>query len=300
MRRTATIIGDTSAFHLGSRVNYAKFSALAAEKYDVLQHIPYDAFGTKFIGYHEFRKKLEASCWLKGCLESDVFIVHGEGLTERRDDYVYPYLYFSRLGKELGKESQLVNFCMYEGKPFAGFLADFDYMACRDRLTREHLEGLGFRPELSFDCCVLGGGIRAHLESDGTVSAIRGRHKPAAAVMAKFNAVKYNCAWQWDSKGAVSCGSLEEYLDRISRSSFAISTSFHGNIFAYLAGIPFVSLDRGNRKYESVEIDVLPEEWRNISPERCAVMAAGGRGELRGHFMRTYPSLVKRAMLNVR
>ncbi len=233
-------------------------------------------------------------------METGLFIVHGEGLTENHFNYAYPYLYFSKLGKEMGIESHLVNFSMFEGEPFRGLLDDFDYLACRDVITHTHLKGLGFRPKLSFDCCILKDDIQDYNKHNGTVSAIRGRNKPEKEVLENFKSIKYNCAWQWNSKDSISYETFKEYLMEIKKSMFVLSTSFHGNIFAYMAGVPFICLYNSNKKYEAMKIELLPDGGKEIRLDNYQEWSSDNkREEIRQYFLYKYPSLVKRAMLNV-
>ena len=174
-KKTATIIGDTSSFHLGSMTNYSEFRKLVDSKYEIVQEIPYNAFSLDFQDYSSFEHKLEKSRWVKGIKKSDVLIVHGEGLTERCEPYVFPLLYFSRIAKTMGSQSQLVNFSMYDVKPFLPFLKEFDYLAPREVVTKCLLENYGLKCALSFDCCILSKADMNLQESDGTVVAIRGR-----------------------------------------------------------------------------------------------------------------------------
>jgi exopolysaccharide biosynthesis predicted pyruvyltransferase EpsI len=50
---------------------------------------------------------------------------------------------------------------------------------------------------------------------------------------------------------------------QISNSQVALSTSFHGNIISFLSGIPFISLDRSNKKYEALDEELLPKEGKD-------------------------------------
>ncbi len=63
--KKVTIIGDTSQFHLGSKVNYTQFIKLVEKKYEIVQHIPYGAFGTDYLNFTTFKKKLKESRWWK-------------------------------------------------------------------------------------------------------------------------------------------------------------------------------------------------------------------------------------------
>jgi len=290
-----TIVGDTSMFHLGSRCNYTEFRKLVNNKYKIIQEIPYDAFGTDFIAFDGFFKKIKKTKWWDNLCKSNLIIVHGEGLTEKCEDYVYPYLYFSKIGGILGIKSHLVNFSMYEAEPFIDLLENFSYMACRDILTHEHLRDLGFDPELSFDCCVLGVNLERKIEHDGSVALIKGRHSFDERLARKFGApIRYNCCWTWE-KEAISLPSIKDYVDCISNSQVTLSTSFHGNILSFLSGIPFISIDRSNKKYQALDIELLPKNKTEIlrNPRK-----ADNRKVIQVHYNNIINKLRERAILN--
>ena len=96
-QKNVTIIGDTSSFHMGSYVNYKNFKKLVNTKYNVLQEIHYKAFGIDFSSFNDFYKELKKSKWMDGLKKSDIFIVHGEGLTEKKEDFAFKYLYFCKI-----------------------------------------------------------------------------------------------------------------------------------------------------------------------------------------------------------
>lgn len=290
-----TIVGDTSRFHLGSRFNYTEFCKLVNNKYRVIQEIPYDSFGTDFISFDDFFKKVKRTKWWGGLCESKLIIVHGEGLTEKCEDYVYPYLYFSKIGKVLGIDSHLVNFSMYEAEPFIELLRNFSYLACRDVLTQEHLRNLGFDPELSFDCCVLGINIERKTGHDGSVALIKGRYGFDEKLARKLGTpIKYNCCWTWEGE-AVSLPSIRDYIDCISNSQVTLSTSFHGNIISFLSGIPFTSLDKSNKKYQALDTELLPKNKIEILRNPGE---SDNRRMIQIHYNNIIGKLRKRAILN--
>lgn len=291
--KKVTIIGDTSKFHLGSKLNYEQFKKLAESKHTIIQEIPYDAFGIKFIEYSDFFDKLKKSKWWKKIKESDILIVHGEGLTEKHDDYIYPYLYFSNISSYLGIESQLVNFSMFEAKPFLDLVKNFDYIATRDILTQKHLFENGIDSELSFDCCILATAI-ANAQNNSHIAIISGRNTIEDKILNKFrNTVRYDCCWGEEKK---KHNSLLEYLDEIKLAKFTLSTSFHGNIVSYLSGIPFISLDDSNLKYKALDIEFLPEEIRS---DKEKLMNPKNRQRIYEHYKNIYEKLLKRAKLNI-
>jgi len=298
-KETVTIVGDTSSFHLGSKTNYEAFRLLVRQSCEVLQEIPYNAFGVDFISFDAFLSNLKRSRWWSTLIKSDRFIVHGEGLTEKHADYVYPYLYFSRIAKLLGKESWLVNFSMYEGELFSNLLSDFSYLACRDVLTQQHLQRLGFDSELSFDCCVLSVPFQPYTKSNGKISAIAGRNAPPIfGSDCSYEVIPYNACWEWKRADAVSLPSFIHYADTIRHTVGVLSSSFHGNVLAYLSGVPFLSLDRSNKKYEALEVELLPDglgiDLRDIKHWEEK------RESVYGHFSRLHASLVERAKRNVK
>ncbi len=295
-KKIVTIIGDTSSFHLGSKTNYFAFRGLVKENYVIIQEIPYDAFGVDYISFSKFFVSLKHSLWWEGINKSDILIVHGEGLTEKHESYVYPYLYFSCIAKILRKESWLVNFSMYEGKPFSKLLANFSYIACRDIITQKHLKSLGFNTVLSFDCSVLSMPVRLYSESDGSIALIRGRNEPNKLIAR--NTTKYNACWQWNDKNAISLDSFNAYANRIRYAQGVLSTSFHGIILAYLSGVPFLSLDNNNKKYYAMEIELLPWKERNISDNLKKWRRE--RQNINKYFFSLYPLLVKRARNNIK
>src|SRR3989344_1560552 len=298
--KKVTIIGDTSNFHLGSKLNYTEFRKLITVKHNILQEIPYDTFGVEFIPFSKFFYDIKKSKWWKGLENSDILIVHGEGLTEKRDNYVYPYLYFSQIAGELGIDSWLVNFSMYEIEPFLDFVKQFSYIACRDILTHKHLSDYDIDAILSFDCCVLDVKKQEYEEGDGTIIAIRGRKSIDQLIIDKFEkCVKLNCCWQWD-KDALSLPSVYSYIERIGKSDFVLSTSFHGNIFSYLAGVPFISLDYSNKKYLALKLELLPDKGNFITLENNKIFDNAFRKEIYDYYQNLRGKLIKRARLNCR
>jgi hypothetical protein len=296
-RRKVTIIGDTSKFHLGSQTNYNAFLNMLQKDYEVVQQIPYDEFGLQLIPYRRFFRNLKKSKWLVGLISSDIFIIHGEGLTEKSENFSYHYLYFTRIAKEMGKESWVVNFSMFEGEGFAEFLNEASYLACRDILTKKHLNNLGIYPRLSFDCCVLEHVVRSYREHDGSVAAVKGKNIVKPELLKKFkNINKYNSSWKWEYEDSTSLPDAESYITEISKSKFVLTSSFHGGIFAYLSGIPFIFTDTSNPKYKALEIELL-SPWKKLIPEE---INENLRGLINQHFIDIYPSLIRRAKLNLR
>lgn len=295
MSKIVTIIGDTSRFHQGSRMNYTQFRKLISEKYDIIQEIPYDAFGVEYIEYQSFMSRLMKSEWWKGLEESNILVVHGEGLTEKQENFTYHLIFFSWIAKHMGIESWLVNFSMFEAAPFLPYLREFTYIACREGLTFYHLAFLGLKPELSFDCSLLGLPISPYSPDDGSVAVIRGRHLPNKESLHDFrHPVKYNCCWEWEDE-AVSLPTINNYTERISNSNLTLSTSFHGNIISYLSGIPFISLNKTNPKYSALDIELLPHDLeiplRNI-------LGPGVRRRIHDYFTSILDDLRARARLN--
>lgn len=296
-RRKVTIIGDTSRFHLGSETNYHAFLNLLQQDYEVVQQIPYDEFGLQLIPYREFCRNLKRSKWQTGLTSSDVFIIHGEGLTEIRKDFSYHYLYFTKIAKEMGKESWVVNFSMFEGEGFAELLDEASYLACREVLTREHLNKLGIYPNLSFDCCVLDHSVRPYSRHNESIAAIKGRDIIDPEFLRKFERVRrYNSSWEWEYGDSTSLPDAGSYIEKISKSKFLLSSSFHGGIFAFLAGIPFIFTDTSNLKYRALEIELL-SPWNKLAPEEIDDSL---RELINQHYVDIYPSLVQRAKLNLR
>ena len=70
--KKVTIIGDTSNFHLGSKLNYTEFRKLITVKHNILQEIPYDTFGVEFIPFSKFFYDIKKSKWWKGLENSDI------------------------------------------------------------------------------------------------------------------------------------------------------------------------------------------------------------------------------------
>ncbi len=295
-KKTVTIIGDTSSFHLGSRTNYFAFRRLVKKDYSIIQEIPYDAFGVDYVSFSRFLISLKQSLWWEGINRSDILIVHGEGLTEKHESYVYPYLYFSSIAKLLKKESWLVNFSMYEGKPFSRLLSKFSYIACRDIITQKHLKSLGLNAVLSFDCSVLSMSVRPYSESNGSVALIRGRNEPNDFIAR--NTIKYNACWKWTDKNAISLASFRNYADRIRYAQGVLSTSFHGTILAYLSGVPFLSLDESNKKYRAMELELLPWKEKNILNN--FKKWGEERQRINKYFLSLHPLLIKRARNNIK
>jgi len=250
--------------------------------------------------FQEFFDQIKISHWWDGITYSDILIVHGEGLTEKKEDYVYPYLYFSRIAKKTGVESWLVNFSMYEGESYLDLLKQFSYVACRDMLTYNHLSKLGISPELSFDCSILASGVEEHTDHNDTVAAIRGRNVIDETVLQEFERlVKYNCCWQWNSKDAKSYPNIHNYIHEIKKSRFTLSTSFHGGIISYISGIPFISLDSSNKKYLALNLELLPENAKDMDPRtylKCC--DSENRKRVHDHYLKIYDNLKKRTLLN--
>jgi hypothetical protein len=293
-KKKVTIIGDTSSFHSGSELNYNEFRNLIRRNYEILNEIPYNAFGVDFIDYSSFFSMLKKSRWWSGVSKSDILIVHGEGLTEKHDDYVYPYLYFSKIANKMGIKSWLVNFSMYEALPFLDLVKRFDYIASRDILTQSHLKEYGIDSELSFDCCVLASDVNRYTKSDGHIAMIRGRNALEEKLDGLNNVVKYNCCWKWDDKNVVTFPSFLDYKDMLKKAKFSLSTSFHGNILSYLSGILFISLDKSNRKYLALDMELLPKGF-NLNTIN---IDENVRKAVNEHFLKLYCDLRKRALLN--
>lgn len=298
--KKVTIIGDTSKFHLGSKLNYCEFRKLVSTKYDILQEIPYNAFAVNYIPFQEFFDQIKISHWWDEITYSDILIVQGEGLTEKKEDYVYPYLYFSRIAKEIGVESWLVNFSMYEGESYLDLLKQFSYIACRDTLTYNHLSKLGISPELSFDCSILASGVEEHTGHNDTISAIRGRNAIDERILHGFERlIKYNCCWQWDSKDARSYPHIHDYVSEMKKCRFTLSTSFHGGIISYMSGIPFISLDSNNKKYLALNLELLPKDARDMDPKiYLRWCGSENRKRVHDHYLKIYDNLKKRTLLN--
>lgn len=297
MESKALIIGDTSKFHIGSKANYSEFRKLVRKKYEITGEIPYDAFGTQFEDFRTFFSKFKKSRWWEEVENSDILIVHGEGLTEKYAAYTYYYLYFSKIAKRLGIKSHLVNCSMYESDPYLCLVRDFDYIASRDILTKRHLQSRGIYSELSLDCSILSSEIPAHSVSDGHVALIRGRNTINEDCLEGIkNIRRYDCCWKWDKdQKAVKLPAFHDYIAELKRARFSMTTSFHANITSCLAGIPFISMDFGNPKYIALDLELLPKEIR----DPAGLMGISNRKEIYNHYKSIYPKLVSRAKLNV-
>lgn len=322
-RKKVVIIGNTSKFHLMTRLNYGQFSKLVHSKYDVLHEETIEDFlkiiktanrqspwvllknaGIRFIKYPSTSKLLmliKKTNWWHKLLNSDIIIVHGEGMTESATLGAYYYLCFSEIARELSKESWLVNFSMYEAEPFVKLLRQFSFIACRDILTYEHLKELKINTRLSFDCCILGTGIENYVDHNNTIAALKGANDLLSKNTMRNlpNIVKYNCCWRWKDNNAISYSGIQEYIDEIKKSMFSLSSTFHGNILSYICGIPWVSLDNKNKKYHSLDIELLPKQGENIT--LCNYRKFGsndGRKRIRDHFVNSFYKLKERALLN--
>lgn len=294
--KRALIIGDTSKFHLCTNQNYFNFRNLVEKKYKITGEIPYNEFGINFIDYKSFVSNLNRSEWGEVIKNSDVFIVHGEGLTEKHADYVYPYLYFSKIARERGLESHLVNFSMYESDPFLYLVKQFDYVASRDILTQEHLISRGIDSQLSFDCTLLSAPLQDYTIGDGHVALIRGRNEIVEGQLDENNYVRYNCCWKWErGDNILTLNSFQEYLSNLRNAKFSLTTSFHANIISFMSGIPFISLDRSNPKYLALDREILPNKLRDPNE----LKNRKNRKRIFDHYQSIYPELVRRAKLNV-
>lgn len=286
-KTTATIIGDTSRFHQGSEANYRAFRSLVSKQFQIIQDIPYTAFGTAPLSYEDFLAVLRASDWWEGVNRSDWLIVHGEGLTEAAAQWAFPYLYFGPLATQLGKTSALVNFSMFDVEPYADLVAQFAYLACRESETHRRLTDQGFRPELSFDCIVLSQTIQAHVPGDGSIAALRGRNAIPRDILGQHpDVVRYNACWVWSDPDAVSCATFADYAQRVRTAERVLTTSFHGIILAMLAGVPFSVLVHNNPKYAALADELEPPS-QNL-----------GREDWHAHISRLWPHLSARAERN--
>lgn len=315
-QRKVTIWGDTSQVHFFAKYNYLQFRKLVATNFEIIQEIP-DRFFQKdpdFVKlawwrYHrlprlawsmyrrcpisipKYLNLVRRSSYWKRMEQSDIIIVHGEGLTEKANNSAACLIAVSLMAKELGKECWLVNFSMFDAEPFVEMLRDFSYIACRDKFTHHHLTSLGIEAELSFDCCILGTHDPEYSQHDGSVSVIRGRHAPDDAIMDRLvNPVKYDVAWKWKTDDAVTLPSVTEYSRRINKSRFTASTSFHGNIMAFASGVPFLTFDDANKKYQALRHELLPSHGEQFVLSNLNWI---GKDETRKRVYDHYMSLVE-------
>ncbi len=294
--KNALVIGDTSSFHLCSNQNYLEFRKLVKQKYNIVGEIPYNEFGTVRIDYPLFVSNLKESKWHEAIQKAGIFIVHGEGLTEKQADFAYHYLYFSRIAKERDLESHLVNFSMFEVDPFLELVKNFDYVACRDIITHRLLKSRKIDSELSFDCAILSSPLQGSISDDGHIALIRGRNEIPLRFSDNENYVKYNCCWSWEvGSNAVTYSSFQEYLPALRNARFSLTTSFHANIISFLSSIPFISLDKTNPKYLALDLELLPNDLRNPDSLRNPK----NRMHIQEHYKLIYPELKRRAKLNL-
>ena len=296
-RRKALVIGNTSKFHLGSKTNYSEFIKLAKSKYDLNGEISYDFFGIEFMDFKTFTSILRESKWWEKAESSDVFLVHGEGLTEKHNAYTYHYLYFSWLAKKMKKESHLVNFSMYESDNYLNLLKNFDYIASRDILTKRHLQSRGIDSELAFDCCVLSSEFPGYTETDGHIALIRGRNWINEDLIKDISEKsRYNCSWDWETEDKIERHTFKDYTSKLNKARFSMTTSFHANIISYMSGIPFISLDTTNPKYLSLDLELLPAKLRD--PNK--LMDKSNRKLVYMHYKMILHDLIRRAQLNIK
>ena len=295
--KKATVIGDTSQFHLGSKTNYKEFRKLVRTKYEIIGEIPYNAFSLDFQEYAEFYNQLSSSRWWDMVEASDCLVVHGEGLTERCEPYTFPFIYFSKVARQLGSQSQLVNFSMYDVAPFREYLKLFDYIACREVVTQEKLKEEGIDAVLSFDCSLLSRNAPAEANEANHIAAMRGRNAFETSSFERRDGSvrRYNCCWKWDESG-ITLDNLEKYIHEISKSEFVLSTSFHGNIFSFLSGVPFVILDEQNPKYRALEKELYPER---TSFHKSRLPTRAEANSINDYFKEIFPALVRRARRNI-
>lgn len=321
--RKATVWGDTSRVHLVAGHNYLEFRKLVAGKFEILQEISHRCFRNDFaqlarwryprfprilwsmyrqcpVKIPKFLNLVRRSQYWDGMQESDVIIVHGEGLTEKANNSACCLLAISQLAKELGKECWLVNFSMFDAEPFVGFLRKFDYIACRDSMTHRHLASLGIDAELSFDCCVLGTEMPEYSADDGSVAVIRGRRRLEDELLSEFDKpVKFDAAWRWKTDDVRSCADVDQYCCEINKSRFSLSTSFHGNILSFLAGVPFITFEDKNKKFEAVRRELLPGEGREfVLQNRDWIGKGDTRRMVYDHYLSIVDTLKLRAKRN--
>jgi len=295
-KKTVTIIGNTSSFHLGSSTNYSEFRKLVCSKYQIIQEIPYNSFHLDFQDYFSFKDELENSQWIQGLKESDILVVHGEGLTEKCEPFVFPFMYFSRIAKAMGSQSQLVNFSMFDIEPFLPFLKDFDYLAPREIITQDKLKQHRLESTLAFDCCILSRNDILQGQGDGHIAAIRGRapFSPEKLVNRNKKTKRYDCCWSWEK--SLEFSSLDDYLNEISKADFAFSSSFHANIFSFLAGVPFVTVSEDNLKYRALETELFP---KGLSFNARRLPSITETHEIKEYYKQIFSKILERARRNV-
>jgi hypothetical protein len=259
----AIIVGDTSSFHHFSSFNFRNFCTLVEKKYELILKIPYDFIECKYIDYGDFIEELQVCNILGKIKQSDLIIVHGEGLLEEVKEYNWKYLYYSRLGKELGKTNWLVNFCMYNPLPFYEYLQLFDYIACRDKLTLDKLKRIAIHSELSFDCCVHNFKRIIYKKNyKEWIGLVRGEYSFSTNL---HNVKKINCCWKWEDRQSIDLRSATEALLLISSSKGLISSSFHGCIASFLSGVPFKiaehpNIQKRNPKHRSIYNEIYDDQ----------------------------------------
>ncbi len=325
-QRRAFVFGDTSSFHLGSLTNYGNFRRLLNRRFQLEVELPFDYLfkvpkaQSTYAGFVDW---LSGNGFLERLRKCDVIVTHPEGVMESWRPNGMPYAYFGKLGKELGKETWIVNFSMFDLSDYEPYMGHFDYVACRDPMTRKVLSDANIQSVLAFDCCVLSAAHVAEAPSAGTVALIRGREQRVLESYRRFYRTKqYDCAWRWQRRGIgrvvfgvlrrlgidIPAGarraSIQEYIEDLSRNRFALTTSYHANIFCFLAGIPFVPLDMGgSRKYTATTVDLLPPKYRAVTIDELlagAVNEEQWRKQVREHYARQFEDLRDRAERNVR
>ena len=325
----AFVFGDTSSFHLGSSENYTNFRNELNKRYQIVGELKYNHFFNDIDSqrdYDVFRQRLTQSGLLQKITDCSVIVVHAEGLLECWRIVGLPYMYFGRLAKEHGIEAWLVNFSMFKVEPYYHYLKDFSFIASRDPITLDRLSKFGIQARLTFDCCCLSFDAPAETtELDERIALIRGRNVEVFEPwLSQVDTLKYDCAWRWrrnrgtlswfifgvlkrvglDFSVGVSSKNLADCIQQLSKHRFSMTTSYHGNIFSFLAGIPFVALDlNSNEKYRATIVDLLPEHFKSISPDTVLKDNFDEllwRKQVQSHYRKIFPQLKKRALGNIR
>lgn len=263
--RKAIILGDTSYFHIGSKVNCSNLVESIRNRYDLVGIFCGDDF--VFETERAFLDSINKSHDLLDAIgKSDVVFFNGEGYLEKDSNHADALLYVARYIKCRWppKELYLINFSCFDPNYWDWSL--FTKIVPRESTTLQLLSPYHENMSLGFDCTILQKDMLGCCDGEKDVILLfQGRKEIGGEeirlISDKFptkKIVRCSAFWKFNDDESVNIKSLDELQCLLKRAYLSISSSFHGIVFSVRFGVPFLPIDTlGTDKNAAVSLDVL-------------------------------------------
>lgn len=246
--------------------------------------------------------------------ECDCLVVNGEGTIHDDGVGALALVGMCVAAKRLGKQVRLLNASVFDLDPLLlkALREHVDDLAVREPISQRYLEIQGIKSRLSADCLFLAKEKSHSLVRSGwertkrsrviyTPGVLAGSGKIAAeavgrdisALISEGHEVLYYVVELEDERLAgaahaagariIPLGAFDwrEVIPLLQTADFVVSGRYHINIFAILAGIPFVPMETNTKKMHGLlelieaSIDANPGSWACGMLEQSKILSRG-------------------------